>query len=118
MPSYRSGPTLPRAVGHAPGVARRHARHVLATARRLVWPRAIRVVREARSQPYPALGVRWDDTAVILCHTRWMIELTREMIAYGLIATVAVVAVPATVAMMRRRRREKLRRRGIKTYGH
>lgn len=47
-----------------------------------------------------------------------MIELTREMIAYGLIATVAVVAVPATVAMMRRRRREKLRRRGIKTYGH
>jgi hypothetical protein len=47
-----------------------------------------------------------------------MIDLTREVLAYGIIVSVAVVAVPATIVVARRRRREKLRRRGIKTFGH
>lgn len=47
-----------------------------------------------------------------------MFEITRELVAYAIIGTLLVVAIPTGVVVMRRRRREKLRRRGIKTYGH
>jgi hypothetical protein len=47
-----------------------------------------------------------------------VIDVSREMIAYGLIGTVALVATPVIIALVRRRKREKLRRRGIKRYGH
>lgn len=47
-----------------------------------------------------------------------MIEITRELAAYAIIGALLVVAIPTGVVVMRRRRREKLRRRGIKTYGH
>ncbi|WP_168377287.1 hypothetical protein [Sphingomonas sp. Leaf343] len=47
-----------------------------------------------------------------------MIEFDRKLIAYGIIGLVIVIAVPILIAVRRRRRREKLRRRGIKTYGH
>lgn len=45
-----------------------------------------------------------------------MTELSRELVAYAIIGVLVVAAVPTGVVMMRRR--EKLRRRGIKTYGH
>jgi hypothetical protein len=48
----------------------------------------------------------------------YMIDLTREVLAYGIIVSVAVVSAPAIIVIARRRRRAKLRRRGIKTYGH
>lgn len=47
-----------------------------------------------------------------------MIELTREMVAYAIIGVVLLVAIPAGVTFGQRRKRAKLRRRGIKTYGH
>lgn len=47
-----------------------------------------------------------------------MIELSRELVAYAIIGVLVVVAVPTTIVVLRKRRREKLRRRGIKTYGH
>lgn len=47
-----------------------------------------------------------------------MIDLTREMVAYGIMGAVAVIAIPIAISHRRRRQREKLRRRGIKTYGH
>lgn len=47
-----------------------------------------------------------------------MIELTRELVAYAIIAVIMVVALPVGIVAVRRRRRAKLRRRGIKTYGH
>ncbi len=34
------------------------------------------------------------------------------------IGVLVIAAVPTGIVIMRRRRREKLRRRGIKTYGH
>lgn len=47
-----------------------------------------------------------------------VLDTTREMIAYGLIGLLLVVAVPWIGVTMTRRKRERLRRRGIKTYGH
>lgn len=45
-------------------------------------------------------------------------ELSRELVAYAIIGVVLLVGIPAIVVAQRRRRRQKLRRRGIKTYGH
>lgn len=47
-----------------------------------------------------------------------MFIITREAVAYGIIALVLAVAIPLLIFGARRRRREKLRRRGIKTHGH
>lgn len=44
--------------------------------------------------------------------------MEREIIAYGIIAVVAIVGLPFAVAMWRKNRRLKLRRQGIKRYGH
>lgn len=41
---------------------------------------------------------------------------TREIIAYALIAMVSVTAAVTYLVTRRRRRQEKLRRRGIKSY--
>lgn len=41
-----------------------------------------------------------------------------EMIAYAIIVLVALVGLVFAIVGTRRRRREKLRRRGIKRYGH
>jgi len=42
----------------------------------------------------------------------------RLTIAFAIIAAVVVIGAVWGVTYMRRRKREKLRRRGIKTYGH
>ena len=47
-----------------------------------------------------------------------MDEQTRFTIVYVILGALLVLGVPALVLYLRRRRREKLRRRGIKTYGH
>ncbi|VXC48315.1 conserved hypothetical protein [Sphingomonas sp. AX6] len=47
-----------------------------------------------------------------------MFELSREMIAYGIVAVVIAIGVPWLGYTLRRRKRERLRRRGVKTYGH
>jgi hypothetical protein len=47
-----------------------------------------------------------------------MIDVTRELVAYAIIGAVLLVAVPTAVITLRRRHRQKLRRRGIKRYGH
>jgi hypothetical protein len=47
-----------------------------------------------------------------------MIDLDRKLIAYAIIGVVIIVALPIIIAVRRKRHREKLRRRGIKTYGH
>lgn len=47
-----------------------------------------------------------------------MLGLTREMIAYAIIGAIMIVGAPVAVSYLKRRRRDKLRRRGIKTYGH
>lgn len=47
-----------------------------------------------------------------------MIEMSREMVAYGIVGIACVVGLPWLTYATRRRKREKLRRRGIKTYGH
>lgn len=41
-----------------------------------------------------------------------------EIIAYGLLGLLALGGLAATILGAKRRKREKLRRRGIKTYGH
>ena len=43
---------------------------------------------------------------------------TRILIAIALIAVVAIAGIIGGTVALRRRRRERLRRRGIKTYGH
>jgi hypothetical protein len=47
-----------------------------------------------------------------------MIVAYHQLIAEILIAITAVVGIAAAIVTTRRRRREKLRRRGIKKYGH
>lgn len=47
-----------------------------------------------------------------------MIDVTRELVAYAIIGVVLLIALPAALVVLRRRHREKLRRRGIKRYGH
>ncbi len=47
-----------------------------------------------------------------------MFGLAREMVAYGIMGVIAAGGVPALALYARARRREKLRRRGIKRYGH
>lgn len=42
----------------------------------------------------------------------------RILLAIAIIAGATLIVVPLMVRHLRRRRREKLRRRGIKTYGH
>lgn len=44
--------------------------------------------------------------------------MTREIMAYGLIALIVIVGVPWLAVVLARRKRLKLRRRGIKTFGH
>lgn len=44
--------------------------------------------------------------------------MTREAIAYLLIGLILVIGIPVSVALLRRRHRTRLRRRGIKRYGH
>lgn len=47
-----------------------------------------------------------------------MVNTTRELIAYGLIGLIVVVAIPWAGYAVRRRRRAMLRRRGDKRFGH
>ena len=43
---------------------------------------------------------------------------TRFTLVYGIIGILLLVGIPMLIVYLRRRKREKLRRRGIKTYGH
>ncbi len=45
-------------------------------------------------------------------------DLSRELIAYAIIGVVALIVIPWAIVAYRRRQRERLRRRGIKRYGH
>lgn len=47
-----------------------------------------------------------------------MDEATRYTLVFGIVGILLLVSVPVLVIYLRRRKREKLRRRGIKTYGH
>ena len=47
-----------------------------------------------------------------------MDDFTRLTIAYAIVGVLLVIGIHLTIMMLRRRKREKLRRRGIKTYGH
>jgi hypothetical protein len=44
--------------------------------------------------------------------------LTRELVAYGLIGTTTIAGLAWFVLTNARRKRERLRRRGIKRFGH
>lgn len=44
--------------------------------------------------------------------------MDREVIAYGLIALLAIIGLPLAGWSWEKRRRMKLRRKGIKRYGH
>ncbi|WP_265334295.1 MULTISPECIES: hypothetical protein [unclassified Sphingomonas] len=44
--------------------------------------------------------------------------MDREVIAYGLIILVVVIGLPLGAWSWEKRRRQKLRRQGIKRYGH
>ncbi len=45
-------------------------------------------------------------------------DIDREVLAYAIMGAIAIVAIPVALVASRRRRREKLRRRGIKIHGH
>ncbi|MET0373376.1 MULTISPECIES: hypothetical protein [unclassified Sphingomonas] len=47
-----------------------------------------------------------------------MDEATRYTLVYAIVGTLLLIGVPALIVHLRRRKREKLRRRGIKRYGH
>jgi hypothetical protein len=47
-----------------------------------------------------------------------MDEFTRYSIVCAIVGIVVVVGLPMSAIFLRKRKREKLRRRGIKTYGH
>ena len=45
-------------------------------------------------------------------------DLSRELLAYAIIGVVLLIGGPALGVMLHRRKRRKLRQRGIKRYGH
>jgi hypothetical protein len=45
-------------------------------------------------------------------------NIEREILAYAIMGTIALIAIPTAIATLRRQKRVKLRRRGIKTHGH
>ena len=45
-------------------------------------------------------------------------DVSRELIAYAIIGVVLLIGGPALAVMLHRRKRRKLRQRGIKRYGH
>ena len=45
-------------------------------------------------------------------------DLSRELLAYAIIGIVLLIGGPALGVMLHRRKRRKLRQRGIKRYGH
>ncbi len=47
-----------------------------------------------------------------------MDEATRHLLVLIIIGTLLLIGVPALIVYLRRRKRDKLRRRGIKRYGH
>ncbi|WP_141395875.1 hypothetical protein [Sphingomonas spermidinifaciens] len=47
-----------------------------------------------------------------------LFDTTRELVAYGLIAAILVLGLPWLAITFNKRRRDKLRRRGIKRHGH
>ena len=47
-----------------------------------------------------------------------MDEMTRYTLVAVILGVLLIIGLPALVLTLRRRRRDKLRRRGIKTYGH
>ncbi len=47
-----------------------------------------------------------------------MDEATRLTLVYVIIGLILLIGTPALVVYLRRRKRDKLRRRGIKRYGH
>lgn len=47
-----------------------------------------------------------------------MIAITREHIAYAIIAIIVITAVPFLIHMQIKRHRDRLRRRGIKRHWH
>ena len=51
-------------------------------------------------------------------HRTDMFDLSREMIAYGIVGFLLVIGLPWLGYTLRKRKRERLRRRGIKKYGH
>lgn len=66
-------------------------------------------------------GTSWDEgqrASRARGNGKQVLDITRELIAYSLIGLVVVVAVPWIGVTFSRRKREKLRRRGIKTFGH
>jgi hypothetical protein len=67
--------------------------------------------------PIAAIGAFIRDTPQQNCKKSPMIP-TREIMAYGIIALVLMMAVPWLAAALRRRKLRRLRQRGIKRYGH
>jgi hypothetical protein len=53
-----------------------------------------------------------------VCKSRNMFDWTRELVAYAIIGCILLVGTPILLSVRKRRKRERLRRRGIKTYGH
>lgn len=51
-------------------------------------------------------------------HKPYMFDVSREMIAYGIVGSLLVIGLPWLGYTLRKRKRERLRRRGIKKYGH
>lgn len=47
-----------------------------------------------------------------------MDEATRHLLVLVIIGALLLVGVPILIVYLRRRKRDKLRRRGIKRYGH
>ncbi|MGN5376522.1 hypothetical protein [Sphingomonas hankookensis] len=45
-------------------------------------------------------------------------DSSRELLAYAIIGLVLLLVVPALGVMLHRRKRRRLRQRGIKRYGH
>lgn len=58
-----------------------------------------------------------DDSDLIFVLADLMIDITRVMLAYGILAIVVAIAIPLAIRMRLRQSRDRLRRRGIKRHG-
>ena len=45
-------------------------------------------------------------------------EATRFTLVYAIVGALLLIGIPSLIVYLRRRKRDRLRRRGIKRYGH
>ncbi|PAV68455.1 hypothetical protein WR25_11059 [Diploscapter pachys] len=124
----RRSPLRDRRAGHAPATAAGRARlrgdgPCPPPADPHPVPSSERQYRRAPPDPprrltHSARAALFTPPSVVPTRARIMDEATRHTLVIAIIAVLLLIGTPVLVLKLRKRKRDKLRRRGIKRYGH